>query len=106
MLLGRKLFTLGDTVQWTVDYSEDPCSGPYTIVPTFPIRDGDSITSATVTSDKVDVTVGTVTVFEGHLVTFKLSGGSLNELFTLTVSIVTNNTETFKDTIQFSIVAP
>jgi hypothetical protein len=106
MLLGRKIFTLGDTVQWTIDYSEHPCSDPYTIVPTNPVRDGDSITTATVTSDKVDVTVGTVTVFEGHLVTFKLSGASLNELFTLTVSITTNNGETFKDTIQFTVAAP
>jgi hypothetical protein len=107
MLLALKPFTLGTTVQWTVDYSEHPCtSDPFTIAPPYPVRDGDSITSATVTCDKVDVTLTAATVFEGHKVVFKISGASVNELFTVTVTIITSNTETFKDTIQFQTVSP
>jgi hypothetical protein len=106
MLLARKTHTLGSIVQWQVDYGERPCWDTYVIPSKVPLREGDSITTATVTSDKPDVTVGTVTVFEGHKVTFLLSNGSLNELFTLTVVINTTNSEKFEDTVQFSVVAP
>lgn len=106
MLLARKFLTLGSTEQFTVDYSERRCSDPYTIASFYPIRDGDSITSATVVSSATDVTVGTVTVYEGHKVVFKLSGGVVNEVFTLTVSVTTDNGETFIDTVSFTVVAP
>ena len=106
MLLARRNFTLGNIAQYTVDYSEHTRWDPFTINAAFPIRDGDSITSATVTSSVTDVTVAAPTVYEGHKVVFKLSGGSINELFTLTIVVVTNNSETFTDTIDFMVVAP
>ena len=106
MLLARKTFTLGDIVQYTIDYREHPGADPFTIPSEFPIRDGDSITAAAVTSNVSDVTVGTVTVFEGHKVVFLLSGGSINEVFTLTIQVTTNNSEIFKDTVTFNVVNP
>ena len=106
MLLARKTFTLGDTVQWTVDYREQPATDLFTIPSAFPVRDGDSITTATVVSNLVDVTVGTVTVYEGHKVVFLLSGASINEVFTLTVVVHTDNSEVFTDTILFTVVNP
>ena len=106
MLLARKQFTLGNIAQYTIDYSEHPCYDPYTIAAFYPVRDGDSIASATVTASNVNVTVGAVTVYEGHKVVFKLSGGVVNEAFTLTIVTVTSNSETFTDTVAFTIVAP
>ena len=106
MLLATKQFTLGDTVQYTIDYREHPGSGPYNIVPPFPVRDGDSITTATVVSTSSDVTITNVSVKEGHKVFFVLSGGVLNETFTVTITINTDNTETFVDTIIFTVVSP
>ena len=107
MLIANKKFTLGDVVQYTVDYSEHPDSDGVNVIPAkAPIRDGDSITSATVTADKTDVTVASVVVYEGHKVVFKISGGSLNEVFTLTIVVHTDNTETFVDTLTFTVVAP
>ena len=106
MLLATKQFTLGDTIQYTVDYREHPGSGPYTIVPPNPVRDGDRITSTTVVSNSSDVTITGAVVKEGHKVFFVLSGGVLNETFTVTITINTDNTETFVDTIIFTVVSP
>lgn len=106
MLLGHKKFTLGNEVQYTVDYSKKGHLDAYTLFPIEPLRDGDSIVSATVNASASDVTVGSPAVVEGHKVVFLLGGGSLNELFTVAVSITTNTTETFVDTISFHVVSP
>ena len=106
MLLATKQFTLGDTIQYTVDYREHPGSGPYTIVPPNPVRDGDSITSTTVVSNSSDVTITGAVVKEGHKVFFVLSGGVLNETFTLNIVANDNFGEVLNDQIAFTVVAP
>lgn len=106
MLLSWEKFTLGDKVQYTIDYRERPSSRPYTISAAVPIRDGDSITSATVISTSSDITISTPTIYQGHKVVFFVSGGVVNEIFTITITINTDNTEIFVDTIIFNVVSP
>lgn len=106
MLLARKAFTLGNTTQYIIDYAEHPCIDETHIPALIPLREGYYITATTAVASAVDVTVTNVSVLEGSKVTFFLSGGSINEPFTVTVTSTTSNGETIKDTVIFTVVAP
>jgi hypothetical protein len=93
VVLGRKQQTVGNTIQYFVDYWQA-------------IKDGYAISSATVTSSSADTTITSVTVLEGHVVSFYLSGGVLNEQFTVTIQVTDTNSEVSNDTILFQIIAP
>jgi hypothetical protein len=94
MLLAKLPHTVGDTRRRVVDYR------------LFLEPGENSISSATVTVDKADVTISGVRVITGEKVEFYAAGGSLNEVFTVTVQCVLRTTETVTDTIQFTGVAP
>jgi hypothetical protein len=93
MLLAKKNHTVGNVRQYYVEYCDA-------------LRDGDWLTAAAVTSSTVDATISGVAIIEGHKITFFLSGGVLNEDFTVTVVATSNTTEVSNDTIAFHVVAP
>lgn len=94
MLLANQKHTAGDTRRHVVDYG------------LFLEPGENAITSATVTVDKADVTISNVRVITGEKVEFYVAGGSVNEVFTVTIHCVLRTTETVTDTIQFAGVAP
>ena len=93
MLLGTRRQTVGNVTQYFVDYWEA-------------LREGDKVTAAAVTTPATDVTISAITILRGHMVSFMLSGGSLNETFTVTVQATDNNSEISNDTINFIMVGP
>jgi hypothetical protein len=93
MLLAKKNHTVGNVRQYYVEYCDA-------------LREGDWLTAAAVTSSTVDATISGVAIIEGHKITFFLSGGVLNEDFTVTVVATSNTTEVSNDTIAFHVVAP
>jgi hypothetical protein len=94
MILARKKFTLGDSRQYSVDYSET-------------LREGYWLTSVAVTSsDPVHFPVTNVLIVEGKVVTFFVSNGILNGNFTVTLVATESNTEVSNHTIEFSVIAP
>ena len=93
MLLAKKNHTVGNVRQYYVEYCDA-------------LREGDWLTAAAVTSSSVDATISGVAIIEGHKITFFLSGGVINEDFTVTVVATSNTTEVSNDTIAFHVVAP
>ena len=93
MLLAKKNHTVGNVRQYYVEYCDA-------------LREGDWLTAAAVTSSSVDATISGVAIIEGHKITFFLSGGVINEDFTVTVVATSNTTEVNNDTIAFHVVAP
>lgn len=93
MKLASRAHTVGNKVFWTVDYDNW-------------LEDGVTIVSATVTDDDTSVTVGTPVIEDGHKIRFFVQGGTLNAIFTVSVSIVDTKGQTKNDTIVFTVVAP
>jgi hypothetical protein len=93
MLLAKKNHTVGNVRQYYVEYCDA-------------LREGDWLTAATVTSSSGDATISGTAIIEGHKITFFLSGGVINEDFTVTVVATSNTTEVTNDTINFHVVAP
>ena len=93
MLLAKKNHTVGNVRQYYVEYCDA-------------LREGDWLTAAAVTSSTVDATISGVAIIEGHKITFFLSGGVLNEDFTVTVVATSSTTEVNNDTINFHVIAP
>jgi hypothetical protein len=93
MLLAKKNHTVGNVRQYYVEYCDA-------------LREGDWLTAAAVTSSTVDATISGVAIIEGHKITFFLSGGVLNEDFTVTVVATSSTTEVSNDTINFHVIAP
>jgi hypothetical protein len=93
MLLAKKNHTVGKVRQYYVEYCDA-------------LRDGDWLTAASVTSDHASATISGVAIIEGHKITFFVSGGALNEDFTVTIVATSNTTEVTNDTIAFHVVAP
>lgn len=93
MLLKSLTHTVGDKRRHVVNYQ-------YFLEP-----GKNSITSVVVSVDKADVTISGARVIDGRKVEFYAAGGSLNEVFTVTVEVTLRNTETVTDTIQFTGVA-
>lgn len=92
MLLGTLNHTVGDKRRRVVDYTP------------FLEPGKNSISSVAVTVDKADVTISGAATIEGKKVEFYAAGGTVNEVFTVTVQITCRNTETVTDTIQFTVI--
>ena|SRR5258708_4286613 len=99
MLLKTIQHTAGNKIRYEIDYDAF-------------LEEGTSLSSGTVVLDPAnspqptDVTIGAVTVGQGHRLIFMLSGGSGNEAFTVDVSATDSRGEIKNDTIKFQIVAP
>lgn len=93
MLLGTRKHTVGDVRIYFVDYWQG-------------LRRGDWITTANITCPSPDVVISNIIIQEGHVIQFTLSGGVLNEAFTVTVQAMDNNTELSNDTLHFNVVGP
>jgi len=99
MLLGRRAHGAGDHIRYVVEYDnwllpgESLVSGTVVLAPEF---------TATVT----DVTIGTPVVNPSNELVFMMSGGSVDEIFTLDVQIVNSRGEIKNDTIEFFVTAP
>lgn len=92
-LLGKRTHTVGNVKIFFVDYWGA-------------LREGDWLTAASVTSSSPDTTISNVIIQEGHVIQFTLSGGVLNETFTVTVQATDNNSEISNDTIDYIVVGP
>ena len=95
MQLSNQNITTGDTRRYQVDYE------PF-------LQDGEKLTSFTVTTAAATSTVNSAISFldvgETQLFLF-VTGGVVNENFTVQVQVTTNYGETVNDTIAFSVVA-
>lgn len=98
MPLKRIAHGAGNHIRYEIDYSDF-------------LEDGTHLTTGTVTSDPgspvpADVTIGPVTVSPSNRLIFLLSGGSVNELFTLDVQVTNSRNEVKNDTLSVYIIAP
>lgn len=93
--LGRKSFTVGNTTRYSVDYSQWLDEG-VTLV------SGTAVVSPAV----ADIMISAVSVAPSGRLYFTLHGGSLNETFTIAVSITDSRGEVKNDTCNFNCVAP
>lgn len=96
MNLGRKPFTVGNTTRYSVDYSAW-------------LFDGCTLVSGTATmlaGGPADIVISAVSVAPSGRLYFTLHGGSLNEVFTIAVSITDSRSEIKNDTCNFNCVAP
>lgn len=96
MMLGRKPHTVGNATRYSIGY-EDWLDDGVSLV---------SGTAALVGSLPTDVTITQVAVTPSHRLVFWVTGGSLNETFTVAVRVVDSRGEIANDTVQFYIVAP
>lgn len=98
--LGTKNHTAGNDKIFKVDYSDWlPDGVTISGTPTVALS---AIFTATVT----DITITGVAALPSHQVTFMLSGGSVNEAFTLDVQVTDSRGEIKNDTLGFRVVAP
>ena len=96
MSLGRKNFTVGNTTRFSVDYSDW-------------LERGDTLVSGTAVMGvpaASDIVISSVSVAPSNRLYFWLSGGSLNELFTIAVQITDSRGGVKTDVCQFIVVAP
>lgn len=99
MFLGSKQHTAGNATRYSVDYSDW-------------LEDGVSLTGATIvlspafTATVTDVAIANVVAAPSHHVFFTLTGGSVNENFTLDAQITDSRGERKNDTLGFTVVAP
>jgi hypothetical protein len=98
MQLGNQNITAGDTRRYQVDYT------PF-------LQEGETITGftlgltpATATSTVNSLGNSFLDVSETQLYLF-VTGGNVNENFTVTVQIVTNYGQTVNDTISYTVVS-
>jgi hypothetical protein len=92
MLLGSKTHTVGDTKQWTIDYDRW-------------LDNAATIQTITAVSSSTTCTVSVPTIL-GHQVRFLVSGGTLNETCTVTLTMTDSFGNVKKDTLAFTVVAP
>lgn len=99
MLLGQKAHTAGNAIRYAVDYSNW-------------LDDGVSLTAATVVLDPSftatvkDIVITETEMTPSHKVVFLMTGGSINEAFTLDVQITDSRGEVKNDTCAFIVVKP
>lgn len=96
MNLGRKNFTVGNTTRYSVDYSQWLLEG-CTLV---------SGTAVMGVPSAADIVISAVSVAPSGRLYFTLHGGSLNELFTIAVSITDSRGEIKNDTCNFACQTP
>lgn len=99
MRLGKRTFTAGNRIRFTVDYDNW-------------LEPGESLTGGTValaaefTATVTDITIEVPAINASRELVFYMEGGSVEEVFTLEVQVTTNRDETKVDTIDFVVVAP
>ena len=99
MLLGSQNITQGDTRRYLVSYEEFLIKGAILTAVTVAVSAG--ATSAVGTGP----TAAKLTVDEKGII-FWLTGGNLNEKFTLNIQVMDNLSETVNDTVDFTVIAP
>jgi hypothetical protein len=100
MLLGSQNITVGDTRRYVVSYDQFLIKGAVLTTPvTVAVSAG--ATSAVGTG----ATAPALTVDEKGII-FWLTGGVLNEKFTVSIQVHDNNSEVVNDTIAFTVIAP
>jgi hypothetical protein len=92
MLLGSKTHTAGDSRRWIVDYS----------------RWLDNTATITTVNLSSSSTTGTVDAgkVQGKEVIFHISGGTVGETSTVTLTMTDSFQNVKKDTLKFTVVAP
>lgn len=99
MQLGRKPHTAGNETWYGVDFSDW-------------LEQGETLSAGTValsdefTATVTDIGITGVAVTPSGMLVFKMSGGSVDEVFTLDAQGVTSRDEIRNDTLEFFIVAP
>jgi len=97
MVLGQKSHTAGDTIRYLVDYTRW-------------LDEGISLTAVTIAlapGSPADVTLsGALLLTQHNRVAFVITGGSVNENFTVAVQITDSRNEVKNDTCLFTVVAP
>lgn len=96
MLLGTRNLTTGDTRRCVTDYNGFLGRGVKLKSPAA--TNGTAGTTSTVQNVSLDPT-------ETYLIFF-VTGGTLNEVFTVNVVVSTTDGQTINDTISFTVVAP
>jgi hypothetical protein len=96
MLLASKTHTVGNDSRWYINYR--PFLGPGRKLLTVALSVASDTTPA--------ATADTATILEGERVSFYTHDGTLNEVFTVTVTVTTDDTQTVIDTVKFTVVAP
>jgi hypothetical protein len=100
MPLGQKTHTAGNTIRYVVDYSDWLDEG-------VSLSDDPTVAlSPAFTATVTDITISDVALLTPHKVVFVMSGGSVNENFTLAIQIGNSRSEVKNDTMGFTIVAP
>lgn len=90
-LLGSMRHTVGDTKRWTVNYADW-------------LANTATIAQIDVQSNSVSATVGNIAIL-GQEIVFFLSGGTLNERLTVTLTMTDNLGNIKHDTIAFTVIA-
>lgn len=98
MVIGSKQHSAGDAIRYEIDYS-------YWLDEGRTIKNTGYSAAITTTPAPSDVTISAVSVTADRLF-FMLSGGSVNETFTVQVQITDTLDEVVIDTINFTITAP
>ena len=95
MLLGTRNITQGDTRRVVIDYRGWLDKGVVlrTITVSVPAGTTSTVQGAVLTEDK-------------RSAVFYVTGGNLNESFTVAVQITDSASETVNDTLDFTVVAP
>ena len=97
MLLGHRNLTAGDTRRYEVDYTDFLARGAKLTKPTGYFNTGTTFTSS----------LGTMALDESATKVFVfVTGGVVNEQFTLTIQVQDTFNEVVNDTITFTIVSP
>ncbi len=95
MLLGTRQITVADVRRYVVDYRDFLPKGVTLKSPVVTVPAGLTSTIGSVSLDPSDTQV-----------IFYVTGGVLNETFTVTVQVQDTNSETINDTISFTVIAP
>lgn len=93
MILARRNHTVGNTINWTVDYDNW-------------LEDGVTIASVLLACSDTSVTVGVAVIEDGHKAKFSVAGGTLNQAFTVSLVMTDTKGQVKADTIDFTVVAP
>lgn len=97
-MLGRKSHTAGNAIWYGVDYSEWLEQG-------VTLASGTVALNSEFTATVTDVTISSVSVTASNHLVFKMTGGSVDEVFTLDVQGTTSRGEIKNDTLEFFVIA-
>lgn len=98
MLIGSKQFTAGNNTRYEVDFSQWLDEGRT-------LNQQSGFLATLVAPVPADVTINQVSV-TAHKLYFFVSGGSVNETFTVQTQVTDTLGEIVIDTINFTVVAP